>query len=594
VKYSSLFLTLMLALSLPAGARPGWAAAATGAAAKMPRREKAIAVDVRGAPLADVLSRASEATGVKMGAAGAVGDQRVTLHAGRTTAGELQQALRDLLRLRVSEAGTETSARYSFREDTHFAAQQEAGRLRQANAFLDALFRTAGGFAAGQEAATVRSVRQRFRTEHPEFSDAMLAPVTADYLRQSLLITALPAALRSQLARSGWISLPVPWLSPAAQTLLAAFAQSGAGWTALDEGVLQSGPVTARVQYRLFYGDRWTGPMLLAQVGAPGAWTSAMLPSVLFRQQDDSSLYPEAAVRPDDPDVWRRLPPHFHMAGKDWDTVLDELAKSMEIKLAADSYARPWLFNTDRPLPEIAGIPLRDALDRLCQEHGYFWWKQDGWYLLRSRNWTEESRVAVPDRLLRGWVASAQARGALTASDLFQLATLSDEQLLTLNLESQPAGGVEFLGSGFDPNEADLIANGLLLFHGLPPVQQQMALTDGLPALWLPAAQQNLFAAVAAQYGVELLPENADTWSFRIRQAFSGEQEEGATAVFGPKRAGTPALPGSEREGSTHPVSGDVSVEWHLGPGADERASVTISDRALHRMEEPANPSNVR
>jgi hypothetical protein len=331
------------------------------------------------------------------------------------------------------------------------------------------------------------------------------------------------------------------------------------------------GPVTARVQYRLLYGDRWTGPMLLAQVGAPDEWTSAMLPFVLFRQQDDSSLYPEAAVRPDDPDVWRRLPPHFDMAGKDWDTVLDELAKRMEIKLAADSYARPWLFNTDRPLPEIAGIPLRDALDRLCQEHGYFWWKQNGWYLLRSRTWTEESRVAVPDRLLRGWVASARARGALTAPELFQLGTLSDEQLLTLNLESAAPGSVEFLGSGFNPNEAVLMANSLLLFRTLPPVQQQVALTDRLPALWLPVAQQNLFAAVAAQYGVELLPENAENWSFRLRQSFGGEGEPGARGV-----------------------AGDVSVEWQFGPSEARHAWLTISDRALHRKEEPANPSNVR
>src|SRR5438552_3522437 len=208
---------MMLAVVLAVGGRPVPGAAASGAAAKMPRREKAIAVDVRSAPLADVLSRASEATGVKMGAAGAVGDQRVTLHAGRTTAGDLRQALRDLLRLRVSEAGTGTRARYSLREDTHFAAQQEAWRLRQANAFLDALFRTASGFEVGREAETARTVRQRFQREHPEFNDAMLAPVTADYLRQSLLVTALPAGLRSQLARSGWISLPVPWLSPAAQ-----------------------------------------------------------------------------------------------------------------------------------------------------------------------------------------------------------------------------------------------------------------------------------------------------------------------------------------------------------------------------------------
>jgi len=391
------------ALGLGAGERPARAAAA-GVAVNAPRREQVIAVDVRSAPLADVLARASGATGVPMAAAGAAGDQRVTLHAGHVTAGELQEALRDLLRLRVSERGTGATARYSFAEDPHFAGQQEAWRLRQTNAFMEALRRTADGFAPGREAEMVRSVRQRFRQQHPEVSDAMLAPVTADYLRQSLLLLALPPVMRGQLARSGWVSLPVAWLSPSTQLLLRAFAQNGPGWAAMGEDALGGGPLVPRVQYRLLYGDRWTGPMLLAQVGAPGEWTSAMLPFILFRQRDDSALYPEAAERPDDPDVWRRVPPRFETVGKDWDTVLDELAKGMGIKLAADSYARPWLFNADRPLPEIAGIPLRDALDRLCQQHGYFWWKQNGWYLLRSRTWTEESRVAVPDRLLRGWV----------------------------------------------------------------------------------------------------------------------------------------------------------------------------------------------
>ena len=78
-------------------------------------------------------------------------------------------------------------------------------------------------------------------------------------------------------------------------------------------------------------------------------------------------------------DVWRRLPPRFETAGKDWDSVLTELSGTMEIKLAADSYARPRLFDADEALPDVAGIPLRDALDRLCRQHGYFWWKQNGW-----------------------------------------------------------------------------------------------------------------------------------------------------------------------------------------------------------------------
>src|SRR5438094_197507 len=134
--------------------------------------------------------------GVSGAAAGAAGDQRGTLHAGHVTAGGLQEALRDLLRLRVSERGTGATARYSFAEDPHFAGQQEAWRLRQTNAFMEALRRTADGFAPGREAATVRSVRQRFRQQHPEFSDPTPAPVTADYLRPARLRLPLPPVMR--------------------------------------------------------------------------------------------------------------------------------------------------------------------------------------------------------------------------------------------------------------------------------------------------------------------------------------------------------------------------------------------------------------
>jgi hypothetical protein len=589
VKYTSLFLLLMIALAAPVAAQTAPEAPAPAAAA-VPRQEeavppapaedarlgKALAVQVRSAPLADVLAHASAAGGVSMAASGPAGDQRITLHAARTTVGELQGALRDLLRLRVSRRGEGDAERYTLSADPRFTAQAEGWRRRQADAFVQALLRTSQGYISGRVTETVTGVRERFLRQHPEFTEEMLAPVDEDYLRQSLLLLPLTPTLRGQLVQSSWLSLPVGWLSPPHQALLAAFARGGPG--AFNEELLFSGAVAPRVQYRLLYGDRWTDQMLLVQVGHSGAWTTAMLPSILFRQRDDSALYPEVIVRPDDPDVWRRLPPRFETAGRDWDTVLADLADRMKIKLAADSYARPWLFNTDRPLPPLGGIPLRDALDRLCRERGCFWWKQNDWYLLRSRTWTEESRVAVPDRLLRGWAASVRAsdddspEGAgLTAQDLFQLATLTDEQLLTLDVQSRPPGSIDFLGGGFDPDEAALMTSGLLLFRSLAPAQRVIARTGYLPALWLPPAQQNLFAAVAAQHGAPLVPEYAESWGFRLRQSFGSQGDQGARRV-----------------------SGSVTVEWRFGPGQVARASVALGDRVLHQTVEPANPSDVR
>lgn len=564
-----LLLLLALALVSPAGAEP-----ASGPAGDSRGLEKALAIDVRSAPLADVLARAAEASGVRMTAAPPAGDQRVTVHAARATVGELQSALRDLLRLRVSRRGSGAAERYTFSDDPHRVAQADAWRLRQAQTFLQSLERTTAAVAAGRDTETARTLRERSHREHPEFPDAALDAISADYLRQSLLLTPLTPALRGRLIQAGSVSLPLAWLSPRDQELLAAFARGGPGRAALDESPWLPGGSPARAQYWLLYGDRWTDEMLLAQAGAPGAWSTAMLPSILFRQRDDSALYPEAAERPDDPDVWRRLPPQFTTAGKDWDSLLTDLAATMQIRLAADSYARPWLFQTDQPLPEVAGIRLRDALDRLCRQHGYFWWKQDGWYLLRSRNWVAERRVAVPDRLLRGWVESVRATGALPAQDLFQLAALTNEQLLTLDVEALGAGNADVPSGGLDPNEAALISTGLLFFRTLPPAERSLAWAGELPALWLPPAQQEWFAAVAAQYGVPLLPENAESWSFAVRQEF-GSRPEGEA-------------------GSREPVSGSVAVEWRFGPGVVVRASVDVSDRTLLRTVEPANPSSAR
>jgi hypothetical protein len=514
--------------------------------------------------------RAATAAGARVSVTGPAGDLRVTLHAARTTPSELQGALRDLLRLRVSRRGTEGQESTALSLDPRLSAQADAWRLRQADATLRGFLRIADQLLTGHENDTVRGQQERFRQEHPEFPKAALAVLNASYLRQSLLLTPLTPAARGQLTSSGWLWFPLAWLLPDDQALLASFAHRGPGRAAVEESQWQSGVTGARVQYRLLYGDRWTDQMLLAQVGTPGAWSMAMLPSILVRAKDASSLYPQAADHADDADVWRRLPSRFDVAGKDWDTVLIELATAMQIKLAADSYSRPWLFNTDRQLPEIAGIPLRDALDRLCQQHGYFWWKQNGWYLLRSRNWVEESRVAVPDRLLRGWLDSARIKGGLTDADLLQMATLTDEQLLTLNLRSLPAGEVQFPGTGFDPDAAALMAQSLSLFRSLPPAQREMALGGGLPALWLPPPQQALFAGIAALAGTPLLPEEAETWSFRVNQEFS-----------------TVSSPG-------HPPSGSVIAEWRFGPAESLRATVFVGDPSIHQTVDSANPSDVR
>jgi hypothetical protein len=148
---------------------------------------------------------------------------------------------------------------------------------------------------------------------------------------------------------------------------------------------------------------------------------------------------------------------------------------------------------------------------------------------------------------------------------------------LTLDLQFRSPGDVRFLGPGFDPDNAALLANALLLYRSLPPAQQALALTDGVPALWLPPAQQNLFAAIAAQYGATLFPEEADRWRFRISQEFTGGNAE---ATGGSRRA--------------EPLSGRLMAEWRFGPGQPLRATLTLGTGSVLQKVEFANPSEAR
>src|SRR5262249_49949307 len=155
--------------------------------------------------------------------------------------------------------------------------------------------------------------------------------------------------------------------------------------------------------------------------------------------------------------AWRRLPPRFQAVEGNWDETLVRLARTMKIKIASDSYLRPPIFDINQKVSDLAGVPLVEALDRLCRAHGMFWWKEGDWYLFRSRTWMDEEDVAVPDRLLRRWTESVRQSGGLSADDLDLLGTLGDEQLMTLNLlsSSLPLGGVAD-GSGAVLNALDL------------------------------------------------------------------------------------------------------------------------------------------
>src|SRR5262245_10725628 len=127
------FLILTLTPAAPALAAPASGAPATAGTPVAKQAagpvEKAFAVGVRSAPLSEVLARVAGASGVRLSATGPAADQRVTLAAPRATVSELQGALSELLRLRVSRRGAEAEARSVFSLDPQLQTQADAWRL---------------------------------------------------------------------------------------------------------------------------------------------------------------------------------------------------------------------------------------------------------------------------------------------------------------------------------------------------------------------------------------------------------------------------------------------------------------------------------
>jgi hypothetical protein len=574
-------------------ARPAAGRAARGAAL-----EKELAIDVRSAPLADVVEGMAAAGGVtlrlgralKPSTSTGAGDQRITLYADRASVGDFQHVVAALLRLQWTQdepearsggqasTGRSRALSYTLDEDPQARSQASALRRRQANHFLNGVQATAAAVASPASSATyARHLRDTFGRGHPEFDARTLEKIDVDFLRQALLATPLTLSLRSQLTQSRWISFPLGWLDDAHAALMTAFLYGEPGAGAAEgqaaallrnaDALAQTG---ARLQYRLVFGDRWTDTLLVTQVGAPGNWRTAILPSILYRDEDGSAIYPESRKRSGDASTWRRLPPRFQPVAGSWDDTLVRLARAMKINVASDSYLRPQIFDIDQKASEVAGLPLRDALDRLCRAYGMFWWRDGDWYLFRSRTWVEEENVAVPDRFLRRWTESVRQDGSLSADDLDLLGTLGDEQIMTLNLlaASSPVGGVAdgtgAVLSALDLDGAWLAQAGLLLFRSLAPAQRQLALNGGLPALWLAPTQQQFFAAVAAELGFAPEPAALSEWGFAIEQRF-------------------PRTPGERG-----PVSGAVSLVWRFGPALRRVAEVAVSDaRLASRREEP-------
>jgi hypothetical protein len=497
------------------------------------RLAKRFAIEVRGAPVGDVVAQLSRALSVPLTVDASLADQRVNVKAGEATLSEFLRSSGQLLGGTWVASGEGETAAYRLTESQPVSAAASRYLVDRRTQFIRRLQEIAAAIGRQASDRYASDLRRRIQEARPDLPSAALGEVTTDYLRQALLLGPLQGPAQAQLAREGLVSIPVRSLAPAQQQLLlryAAVAFAGARGFPADATIAtpQSSQAAfaaldhplARLEYRIIYGDAWSDLLLIARVGYPDHWATATLSGLLGQLPDARSLQPEATGPREGEELARRLQGSLSLAGQSLDQAATALGQAAGIKIATDSYARPTLFRPAPALETLTGLSLREALDTLAEAYGAYWWKGDGWYLLRHRLWPEERRVMVPDSALRRLGAVVQRLGRLDGDSMAYLADLDDEHLLTLHLIGYVQGRPNAPLNALDLNEIDLIQRALGFYRSLPPGQQEMAATNGLSLNDMTPAQQRDYAAIAYDYGYIINPADAPNLFFRLTATF--------------------------------------------------------------------------
>jgi len=524
------------------------------------RLERPVSVEGRSADVRDVVTRLSDALDVEMTAQPATAGRRVTLYANKASLFSIQQALAALYHARWQKFGEGDQSRYELVNNTQLQAQADRIRQTRRAEFVNRLLQTEADLRRRDPEAVAAEFRLDVSGRVPDLSGRPMEDLTPDFLRQSLLLAPLRMGMTGALARNGGVWAAFGDLPAGHQQLLADFylyrEDPNAGRAAVEasgngervegaaetvrasEGVL--GPQVldypqARLEYRVLYGDRWTGPVLLARVGSSDNWATAMLPSVLFDLPDYATLYPEAAFHPGDPMLDRNLNVRIDTAALTWDQAIATIGRAAGINVLTDSYLRPSVFRPKGPSPIIVGTTIRETLDRTARYYGYAWWRHGDFFLFRHRQWAEEQRVSPPERVTQAISASLADGGRLGSADWKALSGLTDEQLLTLNLYAKAAGRPYVPADSLDLNEIQLQL-GLMMAGQMTDSQLSMARRDGLPYYRMSDAQQQLFVYAAYDRGLPIMWEEATRWRWRIDENFSRQRLPAGWAEAGDAR----------------------------------------------------------
>lgn len=539
----SLLLTVLAGLT---------AAGAAGAqeARSDPRLDRRLALEVRVADLTALSSQLSRSLRVPMETDAEMGTRRVTIHAERTSVGDLQDALAELFRANWQVLGSGEEARYRLAESASFRSAVENLRRQRRTTFLTRLLQTEATLARQRPEVLANALRADLGRRLPYLPEETLARVTPEYVNQVLLVSPLRLGLVDDLARTGEVSVPLSRLSARHQQLLATLfleryqeelyrtelaadqPDERTSRNLLDPRVLFI--PQARLNYRLLFGDRWTGDLLLTRVGTADNWAAAALPSSLFDLPDYASLYTDATPAPEsDPALARNVNVNIDTDLMGWDQALLTVARAGKVNVMSDAYLRPEAFRPREKGPIIVGTTLRETLDRIADYYGYRWWKVGDWYLFRNRMFADYEQVSVPPRVIRTITEALQEDDRLTAQGAAALAALPVEQLLSMHLFARAEGKPYAPGESFDLNQMELARVGLMLHAELTDAQRELARGAGIPVALLTEPQQYLFASTAYDRGVVLNPYDRDLWRFRVRETYSRERLPAGWAHIG-------------------------------------------------------------
>jgi hypothetical protein len=543
IRFSSLWLIAGAAGVLLA-ARGGQAQAEQPADGRL---QKTVTLEVRSATVGTLLDRLSDALKVPMEADRELSGERLTMYATSAKLLGLQDALASLHHSAWSTVGLGDASRYRLRDNQSLRAQAEALRQQRRTLFVNrllALHNEVESRGARSVAARMRADVQRRMSDLPAEA---LAQITPEYVNQTLLLVPLRFGLTPALLRNDVAWLPLNNLSSFQQRVMASY-YLGYGRTGVEAvdapqpaaearaGGLDPDALSwprARVEYRMLYGDRWAGNVLLTRVGTSDSWANAMLSSALFALPDYGSLYPEAGRRPVEADAYRPLTVTIDPTLQTWDQALQAISKAAKINVVSDAFLRPSVFRPDQPKLTITGYTLVQVLDNVAAHYGYVWWKEGDWYLFRNRMWGEERRVAVPDRILNTMGAGLAADKTLSEDALTGLATLSEEQLLTLHLSGRAAGRISAPLEAFDYDEVSLAHAGLMMYSQMTDAQRKMARGNGLPFVVMSPVLQFLFSSLAYDRGVLADQQEMDGWKFTLSDRFERRRLSSGWAEVG-------------------------------------------------------------